>query len=206
MESHSIKKVTSRDGLAFEQFFDEKRRQLRRKGSTYIYYEIVGQIENWTALQVHEIPKGLSIKPDDFLAGITLELSKIYEGLKSPIDAIEEQQIIPSAELKSQAASQGITKMEDVIHLASAIQYQFTNNVWVVFVTFDEKDVLSHKQGLLDVCALRCSKPAYAEDHLVKLSRMKKPIQYYLNITNCTPQQMSFAKAVEQTLQVKIIR
>lgn len=205
MKRMNIEKVTSRDGLTFEQFFDEWRRQLKLQRSSHIYYEIVGQIEHWTASKVHEIPKGSSVKPEDFAAAIITELSVIYEALKSPIDAIEEEEVAPSRELKAQVASQGVTKMEDVIHLASAVEYQFANNVWIVFVTFDEKDTLSHKKNLREVCALHCSKPAYAQDHRITLSRMKKPVQYYLNIQNYTPQQVNFAKAIEQSLQIKIM-
>ena len=128
----------------------------------------------------------------------------IYEALKSPIDAIKEEQIAPSTELKTQVASQGVTKMEDVIHLASAVEYQFASNVWVVFVTFDDDHVLSHKKTLMENCA-HCSKPAYAQDHLITLSRMKKPVQYYLNIPNYTPQQLNIAKAIEESLQMKIM-
>ncbi len=205
MERENIKKVTSRDGLVFEQFFDQRRRQLRSQGSPYIYYEIVGRIEHWTALKVHAIRTGLSVKPEDFLASLTTEVSVIYEALRSPIEAMEEDQIAPSAELKTQVAAQGVTKMEDVIHLASAVEYQFTNNEWVVFVTFDEDHILSHKRPLREVCALHCSKPAYARDHLVRLSRMKKPVQHYLNIPNYTTHQVNFAKAIEKSLQIKIM-
>ena len=205
MKKGNVNKVTCRDGLIFEHFFDERRRQLRRQRSPYIYYEVIGQIEHWTALKIHEIPKGLSVKPEDFAAAITTELSVIYETLKSPIDAIEEEQIAPSTELRTQVAAQGVTKMEDVIHLASAVEYQFANNVWIVFVAFDEDHILSHKKPLMEVCALHCSKPAYAPDHLISLSRMKKPVQYYLNIPNYRVQQINFAKVIEQSLQIKII-
>jgi len=204
-ERRNIKKVTGRDGLIFEQFFDERRRQLRSQGSPYIYYEIVGRIEHWTALKVHEMRMGLSVKPEDFLASLTTEVSIIYEALRSPIEAIEGDQIAPSADLRTEVLAQGVTKMEDIIHLASAIHYQFINNAWVVFVTFDEDHILSRKRPLSEVCALHCSKPAYAHDHHVKLSRMKKPVQYYIDIQDYTSQQVSFAKAIEKSLQIKII-
>lgn len=205
MKRRNVNKLSCRDGLILEEFFDERRRQLRRRGSPHIYYEIIGQIEHWTALKIHEILRGSSIKSEDFAAAITTELSVIYEALKSPIEAVEEEQIAPNTELRTQVAAQGVTKMEDIIHMASAVEYQFTNNVWVVFVTFDEDHILSHKKTLMEVCALHCSKPAYGPDHLTKLSRMKKPVQYYLNIPNYTLQQVNFAKAIEQSLQIKII-
>lgn len=205
MKQINANKVTCRDGLIFEQFFDERRRQLRFEGSPYVYYEIVGRIEHWTTSMVHEIPKGSSIKLENFVAYVTTELSLIYEALNSPIEALEEEQIAPNPELRTQVLAQGVKKMEDIIHLASAIKHQFANNVWVIFVTFDDDHILSHKKNLMKVCALHCSKPAYASDHLTSLSRMKKPIQYYLNISNYTPQQKNFAKAVEKSLQTKII-
>ena len=207
MKKQNITKVTCRSGLAFERFFDERRRQLRAQGgSSYVYYEIIGQIENWTALQIRTIPKGSSVKPDNFLATITYELSNIYEKLKSPIDAFEVKKISPKVKIESQVTMQtrGRARIEDMAHLASAIEYQFVNNIWIVFVTFDEDHILSNKESLWEVCALRCSKPAYAHDHRIALSRMKKPIQYYLCISEHKPQQLSFAKDIETALNLKI--
>jgi hypothetical protein len=205
MKKEDVTKVTCRDGLAFEQFFDEHRQELQRLGSPYIYYEILGQVEHWTVSQVHSIPRGSSINRQNFLANIIFEVSRIYERLRSPIEAIDGKQVNPSAEVISTLRLLEIRKAEDIVHLASAIEYQFGNNIWVVFVTFDERHILAHKKSLFDVCALRCSKPVYAMEYLEMSSRMNKPIQYFVNIAEYTPKQIIFADAIEQSLHIKII-
>lgn len=205
MMKTKLAKVTSRDGLAFEGFFHEIREDMRKEGATYIYYEMVGQIESWIVSQLRLITLGMSINSEDFLAGITLRFSEIYEILKSSIDVVESKQISPNPLINSEVALRKVKKIEDIMNLASAIDYQFRNNVWVIFVTFDEDDILSHKVALFDVCALCCSKPMYAPDHFAKFSRMGRPISHYSSIKNHNPDQISFATNVEKSLGKKII-
>lgn len=204
MEKENIRKVTCRDGLAFERFFSEIRRQMRMQASSYIFFEIIGQIEHWAVSQLLTIPKGSSVKFEDFLAGITLGLSTIYEQLKSSIEVVEGKEIIAKPEIKSEVVLRGVKKMEDIIHLASAIDYQFSNNVWVVFVTFDEDHILRCQKPLFEICALRCSKPMYASEHLKNFSRMDKPFRYYCRIEDKTREQLAFAEAIEKSLNIKI--
>lgn len=204
MTKNGIVKVTSKDGLSFERFFHEIREDMRGEGVSYVYYEMIGQIENWLVSQLRNIALGMSIKSEDFLAGITVRFSEIYEILKSSIDVVEGKQISPDPLIKSQVLIQKVKKAEDIVNLASAIDYQFRENVWVIFVTFDEDDILSHKVALFNVCALCCSKPIYAPDHFVNFSRMSKPVQHYCNIKNYSSDQLSFADAIEKSLTRKI--
>lgn len=204
MKHENIETITSRDGLTFERFFSEIRLQFRAQGTSYIYFEILGQIEHWLVLQLRTIPRGSSEKPDNFLAVITLRLSTILEKLRFLIDAFEEKEIIVKPRIRSHVALLRIRKMEDMDHLSSAIDYQFSNNVWVVFVTFDEDDILCHKESLFEICALRCSKPMYASDHLRKFSRMDDPVKYYRSIKNHTQPQLAFAKTIKESLSKDI--
>lgn len=205
MMKKGLVKVTSRDGLSFEQFFHGIREDMRREGVSYVYYEMIGQIENWVVSQLREIALGMSIKSEEFLAGITVRFSEIYEMLKSSIDVVEGKQISPDPSIKSQVLIQKVKKAEDIVNLASAIDYQFRENVWVIFVTFDEDDILLHKEALFNVCALCCSKPIYAPDHFVGFSRMSKPIQYYCSIKNYSSDQLSFADSIGKSLNREII-
>lgn len=204
LQKHGIESLTCRDARVFEGFFSERRSQLTAIKSPSMYFEMLRRMEHWTVAQIHTIELGRKINVEMFLTALLSELSRVYESLKAPLDAIEVKNITPKDEIKSQVALQGIRKFEDIDHLASAIQFQFTNNVWVVFVTFDEKHILSHQRRLLDVCALHCCKPDYAMDYARDVSREKTPIQYYLSISPKSSQQESFAKAIESSLHVSI--
>lgn len=204
LQKHRIDRLTCRDARVFEGFFNERRRQLKTFKSPAMYYEMVGRMEHWAVTQIHSIELGREIEAEMFLTALLSELSRVYESLKAPLDAIEVKNITPKEEIKSQVILQGVHKFEDIDHLASAIQFQFTNNVWVVFVTFDEKHILSHQRRLLDVCALHCCKPDYAMDYARDISREKTPIQYYLSISPKSSQQEIFAKAIESSLHVSI--
>jgi len=201
----NIKEITCRDCLIFEDFFYVQRKKLKRQGKTEIYYELIGQIEQWVAKQVHEIPRGSKVKAINFTSVILTELSMKHDALKTPIEIIEEVVIPESPGLNRLVALAGVKKMEDIINLSSAISFQFENNTWVIFVTFDEEHVLSNRPLLKEICALHSSKPAYANDYLVKISKLSKPIQFYRNIPNHSVQQKDFATEVKNALQVNII-
>lgn len=205
LKQKKITKISCRYGLVFEDFFDDRRKKLRSEGKTEVYYELIGQIEQWVTAMVHAISKGTSLEDVDFVANILTELSVKYDNLKSPIEIIDPVEISPSPYLNSQVILAGVKKMEDIANLVSAITFQFKNNTWVVFVTFDEEHILSCRLWLKEIFALHCSKPAYASDHLVRLSGMPKPVQFYRSIKNHTVQQKKFAKAVDNAIQIKII-
>jgi len=202
LEKNRISELTNRDARIFEVFFHERRRQLAALSSPSMYFEIMGRIENWTVSQIHTIELGRKIKADVFLAAILTELSKVYENLKSPLDAIEVKNVSPKEKIKAHVVLQGVLKFEDIEHLASAIQFQFENNIWVIFVTFDEKHILAHKDRLLEVCALHCCKPDYAKDYARDLTREKPPIQYYQDISPRTVDQEKFLQTTIQTLGI----
>ena len=204
LKKHEIDKLTARDARVFESFFNERRRRLAKFRSPAMYFEILGRIELWAVPRIHSIKLGKKIKAEIFLTALLSELSEVYESLKAPLDAIEVKDITPIEEIRSHVALQGIHKFEDINHLASAVQFQFTNNEWVIFVTYDEKHILSQQRRLLEVCALHCCKPHYASDYARELSRQDTPIQYYASITPKSSKQTSFAKTIETSLGVPI--
>jgi len=204
LQKHGIDILTCKDARVFEGFFNDRRRQLTAYKSPAMYYEMLARIENWAVAQIHKIPLGKKITVEMFLAALLSELSRVYESLKAPLDAMEVKKIATEREIESQVVLQGVRKFEDIGHLASAIQFQFTNNVWVVFVTFDEKHILSHQRRLLEVCALHCCKPNYAMDYARDISRENSPVQYYASISPKSSQQQSFAETLENTLHISI--
>lgn len=204
LEKNKIRELTNRDARVFEVFFHERRRQLAALKSPSMYFEIMGQVEHWSVSQMHSIELGRKIKTDVFLSAILTEISKVYESLKSPLDAIEIKNVSPKAEIKAQVALQRVLKTEDIEHLASALQFQFENNIWVIFVTFDEKHILAHKDRLFEVCALHCCKPDYAKDYARDLTREKPPIQYYQDISPRTDNQEKFLQTIVKTLGITL--
>lgn len=143
LQKRGINRLSCRDARVFEGFFNGRRKQLKAIQSPAMYYEMLRRVEHWTVAQIHTIELGRKINVEMFLTALLSELSRVYESLKAPLDAIEVKNIKPNEEIKAQVALLGVRKFEDIDHLASAIQFQFTNNVWVVFVTFDEKHILS---------------------------------------------------------------
>lgn len=205
MKKKRINQITCGDCLIFEDFFYAQRREMTEEGKTEIYYELIGQIEQWIAEKVHEIPRGKKLENIDFLAEILAELSVKSDDLKTQIEIIEAEVILESPDLNAQVLSIGVKKVEDIVNLASAIRYQFENNTWVIFVTFDEKDVLSYRPMLKEICALHSSKPAYAHDYLVELSKLPRPVNFYKKISSYSVQQKAFANAVKKGLQITIM-
>jgi len=202
LQKNKIDHLTCRKARILEGFFNERRRQLAAFRSPAIYYEMLQRVEHWTVARIHTIELGRKINVDIFLTWFLSELSRVYEVLKAPLDAIEVKNITPKEEIKAQVVLQGVRKFEDIDHLASAIQYQFTNNEWVIFVTFDEKHILLHQKRLLENCALHCCKPDYALDYARDITRENPPTQFFEHIKPKSSNQQIFAKIIESTLSV----
>jgi len=204
LQSKGVNKLTPRDARVFEEFFNERRKQLAAIKSPSMHFEMLSQIEQWTVDGIHKIKLGESIQAGAFLATLLSALSAVYESLRAPFEAIEVKNITPKYDIRSQVALLGVKKYEDMVHLASAIEYQFSNNIWVVFITFDEKHILHHQRRLLEVCALHCCKPDYAMDYSRDISREDRPIQYYSKISPKSSEQQTFAKVLENSLHLSI--
>jgi len=174
--------------------------------SISIYFMIEGYIEIWIASQIHSLKRGVKVSVEDFLSMIYRELSNKYEDLKSPVETLDVVTIEPKARLKAEALLQGIRKEEDENHIASAIEYQYTENKWTIFLTHDEKHILHYAQNLRNNCALCVSKPIYAIDHGRDLSKEPAPIEYFRQIKNPTPPQKRFAEALLDALGIAIFK
>jgi hypothetical protein len=204
LQGKGISKLTSRDARVFEEFFSGRRKQLAAFQSPSMHFEILSQIEHWTVTVIHSLKLGESVQTDALLTSLLSALSGVYESLKAPVEAIEVKSITAKGEIKSQVVLQGVRKIEDTEHLASAIEYQFSHNVWIIFVTMDEKHILSNQKRLFEICALQCCKPDYALDYARDVTRELHPVQYYANINPKSPEQESFARTVENSLQISV--
>lgn len=55
LDEKGIEKITTKDCLIFEDFFYVQRKKMKAKGKTNIYYELIGQIEQWVTEKVHGV-------------------------------------------------------------------------------------------------------------------------------------------------------
>jgi hypothetical protein len=114
------------------------------------------------------------------------------------------EDIEPKPELKSQALCRGVNKFEDQDHIASVIEYQYTQNIWAIFLTFDEKDLLNNAERLRECCALYVTKPIYANDYKREMSKMTRPVDFYQQQKTLAPCQKQFADVLSNALNIKI--
>lgn len=191
-----ITKLTNRDCRIFEKFYKLRRNMLGSRQSPSMYFEILGQIEVWTGAFIHSIQLGKKIDTTIFLTELIAQVSTVCESLKAPLLQMDIVEINYEAKIEPFVFNQGVTKDEDVKHLSSAIHYQYLENTWAIFVTFDEKHILSHQDRLNLICGINCCKPIYAEDYLRDLSRLEPPLQYYNKIETKNKLQKSFEKII----------
>lgn len=203
-QSINCTEVDDVDGLLFEVFFAERRRQLKKERKRSLHFIIEGYIEFWIVNLIHSLKRGAKVQVQDLLSAIIRQLSNKYEELKSPIETLDVIDIVPKGQLKGILLLQGIKKEEDENHIASAIEYQYTKNKWAIFLTYDEKHILNYTQNLRENCAFYVSKPIYAVDHHRNLSKEPAPVSYFKQIRNPTFKQKSFTKALSDALGVII--
>jgi hypothetical protein len=163
-------------------------------------------MENYVAARLHSLNDGEKIPSDDFLASLIAELTTIKHNLEAPFKNMRPVNIVPHDSIYAEVVL--VTKIintNDVTHLASALQYQFKENKWVVFVTNDETHILSREKQIRDVFALQCSKPEWAVDYSRDITRLKSPVEYYREIQKYTVEQQRFGETVEKALGLKIL-
>lgn len=198
LDKSGVDKITRNDALLFEPYFEERRDYLRSKGSQAYLFKIQNVIERWLIRYVKEIPYGKDVKLDLFVAYLGSELTRIYEEILSQVEMVEEKSISPTAELRSYLAQHGIWKFPDQDHIASCIQYQYDKDIWVIFVTSDERSILSYRKFLQRNCCLHCTKPDYAVDRCESLRKKENlsPIGYFKQLKDYTSAQADFAKSL----------
>jgi len=208
LENQGIKEVTNRDGRLFAEFFSQRRHDIKRRHRTKsnVPNEILTTIEGYVASRLDSLQKGLKITPDDFLAALIRELSKIKHKLRLPFVTIHHVEIDPDNSLKILMIGKGkVCNINDAEHLVSSVTYQFQKNEWVIFVTNDDDHILPNQPELSHIFALQCSKPEWVIDYRRDMTRKKTPIEYYREIGTYSEDQITFGKNIEKLLATNIL-
>ncbi len=205
LSSKGINEVCNRDGKIFADFFAEQKALLRNlpHERSNIQNEIIGAIESYVASQLHSLKDGEKMPISIFLPAISAELGIIRHDMEAPFKGgIRCEQIQPDASIVSAVVIGTIMSNDkDAVHLASALQYQFQCNKWTVFVTADQKDILS-KETELEEMFLQCSRPEWALDYHRELTKQKAPIQHVQDIKTYTAKQNRLLNAVKKVVIV----
>jgi hypothetical protein len=206
LDKKGLQEFTRNDSLIFEPYFEERRNQLRADGSPAYFFKILRMIERWVISYVKNIPFGKKIPLDLFLAYLSAELTREYERILARVEVIPVQNITPAPELRTFLLMHGIRQIDDQDHLASAIQYQYKNDLWSVFVTNDERTILTYRNMLERCCSLFCTKPEYAIDRSNSLNeRGILPMTHFREIKEHSDEQIAFARSVFSAISVKLV-
>lgn len=208
LERQGVKKLTNRNGRIFSRFFSEEKWSLKVKvpQRTGVRNEIMGTIENYVAQRLHSLKDGQKIQVDNFIAAMMTELTAVKHKLQAPFKCMKTVNIIPDAPIVSLIIlGAPLANPHDAEHLASAVKYQVQQNKWVIFVTYDERDILSKEISIHEIFALQCSKPEWALDHYRYLTRLKSPIEHFRELSNYSDKQKEFGKTIEKTIGIRIL-
>jgi len=209
LDKNGIKLITNRDGKTLAKIFSEQKRQigLLLPTRSNVRNELIGIIENYVANQVHSLKDGMSIPVDSLLASMLTELEQAKYSIEKPFKTIKTIDINPDDAITSMVLLKTlIINEKDIEHLASAIKYQFQQNKWVIFVTIDEKEILSKEKELWEIFALQCSKPSWALDNYQDMTKFKSPVEHFRDLDQYSDKQIEFGLLIEKTLGVKITK
>lgn len=208
LENQEIKELGNRDGRLLARFFSERKRDLKVAipRRTNVRNEIIGTIENYVASRLHSLKDGTKMSIDNFLALMMTELATIKHNLEAPFKTLRTVEITPDEHIASLIVVDTILMNEhDAKHLASALMYQFQQNKWVIFVTNDEKDILSKEKSLSEIFALQCSKPEWAPDHYRYVTRLKSPVEHFRGLRSYSDKQTEFGEVIEKIMGIRIL-
>ncbi|WP_287585374.1 hypothetical protein [Candidatus Borrarchaeum sp.] len=186
LTSKGIKKITNRDGQIFADFFADQKSLFRKLPyrKSNIQYEILGAMESYIASQVHSLKDGQKLPVDIFFAAIAAELAIKKHELEAPFKGLRCEEIKPSNSLLSAVILGSLLKNSgDAVHLASALEYQFRNNRWVIFVTTDQHDILDKASEFKEMF-LQCSRPEWALDYYREMTKVESPLDYVKNVND----------------------
>jgi hypothetical protein len=209
LERAGIKQITNRQGTTIATVFAEQKRRIIKEFQTRsnVRGELVGVIENYIANQVHSLKDGVSTPIDTLLACALVELEKARIEIEKPFKIVETVYVEPNIELLSLPSLRAVIKNEkDIIHIASAIKYQYQFNKWIIFLTNDEKEILNKEKELWEIFRLRCTKPCWALDYFRDITRLKSPIESFKEILIPSQQQKDFGAVIQKVLNVQIVR
>ncbi len=183
-----IKEITNREGQVFADFFAEQKAQFRKLPykKSNIQYEILEAMESYIASQVHSLESGHKLPVDFFFAAVASELAVKKHDLEAPFKGVRCEEIQPRDSLSSAIVIGSLLKNpDDAVHLASALEYQFSNNKWVIFVTTDQHEILDRALKFKEMF-LQCSRPEWALDYHRELTKKEAPLDHVKNIGTST--------------------
>ena len=204
LNENGIQEIKRNSALTFERFFEQRKRQLAEKPD--YYFLIQEEIEHWIIQYIKSIGAGKAVSSIAFANFLNAKITEIYEAISSKVEALDEIKIEPQPSVKAFLLQHGLKHEEDMNHLASAIQYQFVNNCWVVFVSFEGKSVLNFRDYLFRNSLFNLAKPDYAIDKLTSLlsDSNKPPVDSYRSIVKLTDHQERFVKAIKESVNVDL--
>lgn len=205
LEGKGIKELTNRDGKIIADFFSQQKQDIRKQGSrrSNIPNEIMGAVENYVATALHSLEKRQKISVVNFLAALATQLGIIKHDMEAPFKGIKLVDIVPNDSIYSVISVNTIIRNpKDIEHLASALEYQFQENKWVVFVTTDNDEILVKAPELQEIF-LQCSKPEWAVDYYIDLTRKKAPFEHIREIQKYTEGQKRIIEALEKATSLK---
>jgi len=199
-----MKEITNREGQVFADFFAEQKAQFRRLPykKSNIQYEILGAMESYIASQVHSLESGQKLPVDVFFALVAAELAVKKHDLEAPFKGIKCEEIQPSNSLSSAIVVGSLLKNpDDAVHLASALEYQFNHNRWVIFVTTDQHEILDKALEFKEMF-LQCSRPDWALDYYRELTKKEAPLDHVKNIGTPTIRQQRVLDALSPKIHI----
>jgi len=208
LDSKKLQFLTNKDGHIFAEFFASRKKILKpvfpRRSN--VPYEILAATERYVASSLHSLKSTQKITADDFLALMITELVRIKHELKQPLLSLREVEIEPNDSFISIIAiCTIIPNSKDIAHLASALEHQFRENQWIIFVTTDESEILNKQKELYTVFRLRCSTPDWAFDYYREITRNIQPIEHYRKLDNYTQHQKDFGRIVGEVIGINIL-
>jgi len=207
LERQGITSVTKNDAITIADVFSQEKRRLDKECSirTGIRSELFGDIENYVASLIHELEPDKPLSVDDLLANTLSALSTAKYEIEKPFKSIKSIFVEPEDEMLNFAPLCKLVKNKsDILHLMSAVRYQFQQNAWVIFVTNDDRDILSNSSAIWNFCGLRCTKPVWASDYYSHITRFKRPRQYFSEVLIPATELREFIKIIEDKLNLQI--
>lgn len=131
-------------------------------------------IEEWAVTFLGEkLEQGVQIGIPEFLTELLKKILTVTSSIQDPYDELvtfersfaKKISVSVNASIIGSLKSVGIHE-PDATHLASAFDYQNSNNEKTVFVTLDYRTILSKQDDVRKLLKIVCSNPLYALYHL----------------------------------------
>ena len=207
-ERKGVTRVTRNDATVVAEVFSQEKRRIDKEypvGRSNIRRNMFGSIENYVASLMHNLDVDKYLSITDLLAAALIMLEHARCEVEKPFKTVCTVPVEVDEKLLSFEPICGLVKnVKDVRHLMAAVQYQFKFDTWVIFVTNDEKDILSNAEEIWRFCGLRCVKPCWAFDYRRDMTRFNRPRQYFGEDCILSKELRAFIKIIESVLQVSI--